>query len=337
MKSYVARAVFCALILGSTTLLFAEGKLDVTMETDKKVYRAGDEIKLVFTVRNNSPDDISNTDGIKFEDFLKVLDLTGKELERTNVPQRTTREYQPAIVAPGCSFTALVNLRALFAGLASPGSYSVHWQHPTHGGPLNVPFEVFAITEQTTATIQTNFGNIVIGFFPDVAPRHVENFINLAKKGFYDGLTFHRIVKGFVMQGGCPNGDGTGNPGYTIKAEFNPRKHLEGTVAMARGRAPDSAGSQFYICFRPLPQLDNNYTVFGQVIEGMDVVKRIEAECATADGQKPLKRVDIIKVTINEPAKKPETPEEKPGEAEQKPATPEEKPGEAEQKPETPE
>ncbi len=119
-------------------------------------------------------------------------------------------------------------------------------------------------------------GRIVIEFYPQDAPNTVDNFIKLAQKGFYDGLKFHRVVPGFVVQGGDPLGNGTGGPGYTIKAEFNSRKHLTGTVAMARAMDPDSAGSQFYICLEPQPGLDGQYTVFGQVIEGMDVVKGIQ-------------------------------------------------------------
>ncbi len=119
-------------------------------------------------------------------------------------------------------------------------------------------------------------GEVRIELYPDDAPKTVEAFITLAKKGFYDGLTFHRVVPGFVAQGGDPKGDGTGGPGYTLKAEFNKRKHLRGTVAMARSQHPDSAGSQFYIAFAPAPHLDNNYTVFGQVTSGMDVVDRIK-------------------------------------------------------------
>jgi peptidyl-prolyl cis-trans isomerase B (cyclophilin B) len=120
-----------------------------------------------------------------------------------------------------------------------------------------------------------NGGVIEIELYPEDAPKTVENFITLTKKGFYNGLTFHRVVPGFVVQGGDPNGNGTGGPGYTIKAEFNKRHHLRGTVAMARSQDPDSAGSQFYICLAKQPSLDNNYTVFGQVVKGMDVVDKI--------------------------------------------------------------
>jgi peptidylprolyl isomerase/peptidyl-prolyl cis-trans isomerase B (cyclophilin B) len=118
-------------------------------------------------------------------------------------------------------------------------------------------------------------GEIRIELFLGDAPKAVESFSTLSKKGFYDGLTFHRVVPGFVAQGGDPKGDGTGGPGYTLKAEFNKRKHVRGTVAMARSQSPDSAGSQFYICFQPAAHLDGNYTVFGQVVAGMEVVDGI--------------------------------------------------------------
>ena len=118
-------------------------------------------------------------------------------------------------------------------------------------------------------------GRIVIEFYPEDAPNTVDNFIKLTNKGFYDGLKFHRVEPGLLVQGGCPQGTGYGGPGYQIKAEFNSQRHVAGTVAMARSEDPDSAGSQFYICLTRLSSLDRNYTVFGQVIEGMDVVNGI--------------------------------------------------------------
>jgi len=130
--------------------------------------------------------------------------------------------------------------------------------------------------------IETKFGKIVLEFFLGDAPKHVENFKKLASEGFYNGTTFHRVIPGFVIQGGDPNtkdedrsNDGTGGPGYTVNAEFNSRKHQRGTLAMARSMEPNSAGSQFYICVAPQPALDGKYTVFGQVIEGMDAVDKI--------------------------------------------------------------
>jgi peptidyl-prolyl cis-trans isomerase B (cyclophilin B) len=121
-------------------------------------------------------------------------------------------------------------------------------------------------------------GRIVFEFYPKDAPGTVDNFIKLANKGFYNGLKFHRVIPGFMAQGGDPLGSGMGGPGYTIKDEFNSRKHLKGTVAMAKTMEPDSAGSQFYICFEPQPSLDGKYTVFGQVIEGIDVVDGIQKD-----------------------------------------------------------
>jgi len=128
-----------------------------------------------------------------------------------------------------------------------------------------------------TAVITLDNGNeIRIEFFPADAPKTVENFVTLAKKGFYNSLAFHRVVPDFVVQGGDPKGNGTGGPGYTIKAEFGKRKHVRGTLAMARSQHPDSAGSQFYITYGPTPHLDGGYTVFGQVTSGMEHVDRIK-------------------------------------------------------------
>ncbi len=135
---------------------------------------------------------------------------------------------------------------------------------------------------ETKATIETKFGAIELKFFPDVAPNHVNNFIDLARKGFYDGTTFHRVIPGFMIQGGDPNSKnpdksshGMGGPGYQLKAEFNSRHHKRGTLSMARAANPDSAGSQFFICVADAPFLDKQYTVFGEVTSGMDVVDKI--------------------------------------------------------------
>ena len=130
--------------------------------------------------------------------------------------------------------------------------------------------------KQTAILALEKGGEIRIEFFPDDAPKTVENFVTLAKKGFYDNLTFHRVVPGFVVQGGDPKGNGTGGPGYTIKAEFNKNKHVRGSVAMARSAQPDSAGSQFYITYGPQPHLDGSYTVFGKVVAGMEHVDKIQ-------------------------------------------------------------
>ena len=130
--------------------------------------------------------------------------------------------------------------------------------------------------KQTGVITLENGSEIRIEFYPEDAPKTVENFVTLAKKGFYDNLIFHRVVPDFVVQGGCPKGDGTGGPGHTIKAEFNKQKHVRGSVAMARSQHPDSAGSQFYITYGATPHLDGNYAVFGRVVSGMEHVDRIK-------------------------------------------------------------
>lgn len=131
------------------------------------------------------------------------------------------------------------------------------------------------IPEGNHIKIETDNGEILIELYPDTAPNTVANFKALAGKGYYDGLLFHRVIPGFMAQGGDPDGTGMGGPGYKVKAEFNERHHVRGTVAMARSSNPDSAGSQFYICFEPQPHLDGQYTVFGQVVDGLDVVDAI--------------------------------------------------------------
>lgn len=157
----------------------------------------------------------------------------------------------------------------------------------------------------TKAIIETKFGNITLKFFPDVAPGHVKNFIDLAKKDFYDGTTFHRVIPGFMIQGGDPlskdpnaRGVGTGGPGYTIKAEFNDKPHKRGTLSMARAANPDSAGSQFFICVADARFLDKQYSVFGEVESGMEVADKIVAQPKDRN-DKPNDRIEM-KVKILE-------------------------------------
>jgi len=164
---------------------------------------------------------------------------------------------------------------------------------------LNKPVEQLTPDDmkKMIAVIETNFGTIRFKFFPDKAPNHCRNFISLARKGFYNNLIFHRVIKGFVIQGGDPNGDGTGGPGYTINAEFNDLPHLKGTVSMARGQDPNSAGSQFFICLDRQTFLDRQYTVFGQVISGQEVVDKI-GSLPTGPNDRPLQDAVMKKVYI---------------------------------------
>ncbi|HPU63439.1 MAG TPA: peptidylprolyl isomerase [Mobilitalea sp.] len=153
-------------------------------------------------------------------------------------------------------------------------------------------------------TIEMQNGDVIkIELYPDIAPNTVNNFISLVNKGFYNGLTFHRVIRGFMIQGGDPLGNGTGGPGYSIKGEFtynnfeNNLKHKAGVISMARSQRPDSAGSQFFIMHKDAPHLDGSYAAFGKVIEGMDVVNKI-AETRTDYNDKPLEPQIMKKVTV---------------------------------------
>ncbi len=154
------------------------------------------------------------------------------------------------------------------------------------------------------AIIEVNkFGTIEVELMPEIAPITVENFAKLAKQGFYNGLTFHRVIKGFMIQGGCPKGNGTGGPGYCIKGEFasngipNPLKHTRGVISMARAMDPNSAGSQFFIMHQDAPHLDGQYAAFGKVIKGIEVVDAI-ASVRTSYSDMPLEKVVINKISI---------------------------------------
>jgi peptidyl-prolyl cis-trans isomerase B (cyclophilin B) len=155
------------------------------------------------------------------------------------------------------------------------------------------------------AIINTTEGEMVAEFWPDVAPKTVENFKTLAKKGFYDGTAFHRVIKGFMIQGGDPLTKdaskesvwGTGDPGYKIKAEFNKKSHVRGVLSMARSNHPDSAGSQFFICHGDPKFLDGQYTTFGQLIKGDDVLEKI-GTAPTHPGDRPVKRMGVNSIKI---------------------------------------
>ena len=155
-----------------------------------------------------------------------------------------------------------------------------------------------------TATISTSYGDMTFAFWPDVAPKTVENFKKLASAGFYDGTGFHRIIKGFMIQGGCPNTKagargipGTGDPGYKLKAEFNDKPHVRGVISMARAAHPDSAGCQFFIVHGNARFLDKQYTAFGQLVSGDDVLERIASVPVKSGGggetSTPVERIEV--------------------------------------------
>lgn len=147
--------------------------------------------------------------------------------------------------------------------------------------------------------LDTTLGKITLDMLPNVAPGHCTNMLALAKIGYYDGLIFHRVIKGFMIQGGCPEGSGTGGPGYTINAEFNATPHEPGVLSMARTSEPNSAGSQFFICLEKVPHLDRQYSAFGRTADAasLEVVKKIGA-VATGPQDRPRTPVTITKATV---------------------------------------
>jgi len=148
------------------------------------------------------------------------------------------------------------------------------------------------------ATLETNMGTIKLELFMNETPITVDNFIKLSKKGFYNGLAFHRVIDGFMLQGGCPRGDGSGGPGYTIKDEFTPNlKHSAPGILSMANAGPNTGGSQFFITLAPTPWLDGKHTVFGKITEGMDVVRAI-GKVKTDSKDRPLKEVKITSVQI---------------------------------------
>ncbi len=170
--------------------------------------------------------------------------------------------------------------------------------------PTAAPGAIVPNEGDQIAVIETNYGRIVLKFFPDVAPGHVKNFIDLSNSGYYNGVKFHRVIPGFMIQGGDPNTKdkprsmhGTGGPGYQIPAEFNDIPHTPGILSAARTQDPNSAGSQFFLMHKKSPHLDRQYTVYGQVIEGMDVVEKI-VQLEKDHGDNPLDHVAATMETV---------------------------------------
>jgi peptidyl-prolyl cis-trans isomerase B (cyclophilin B) len=221
---------------------------------------------------------------------------------------------KPLATANAASGT--VDLKQLFPALAQSGTYLVFAGTPADfaGTPLVVEVRsdpqqgpaplVVKVEPLRYAEIDTDAGKLTCAFYYDVAPNTVDNFLALASEGYYDGLNFHRIVPGFVIQGGDPRGDGSGGPGYSIGAEFNDHPHTEGVLSMARTSDPNSGGSQFFVCldYTQTQHLDHQYTAFGKVVDGMDAVKKIAATpLADADGHPTtpqiIHKADVFPVT----------------------------------------
>src|SRR5437867_1677461 len=306
----LAFAIVATLSSLPSPALGADGpKLYVELDARNRFSYAGDstQVSILFKNEGNAP---WTNPGLDIEAGFQVFDSEGKKLERAKLPV-LLKDGQPKVLEPNTFFGKIVNLDAYFPKIAGIGTYRVTW---SAGG---IPEQTLAMriikkydaARDYQAVIDTEFGRIVIEFYRDLAPFHTKNFIDLANLNFYDGLLFHRIVKGEMIFGGSPTGDERGSPGYNIPTEPTGLKVLPGVVAQVRNSqtGSDESGSIFMIAATAQPDLDGRVTVFARVVEGLDTVKAI-SNVPTVGGpprapSRPIKDVVIKKVEIRD--KKP--------------------------------
>ncbi|GIK54111.1 MAG: peptidylprolyl isomerase [Planctomycetaceae bacterium] len=276
--------------------------MNVQLTLDKKDYRLGDKILATVKVTNDgkSPAQAAKP---RFDlasvSFLLQRDKSAPTPESCLV--RTGQQVETVTLKPGESTQGQIELLAV-----EPGSFTLTALHG-HSGPYAPGFarsnaarsnlENFKVTpaqkgQRFKARVTTQAGAFTVIFFPERAHNHVLSWLQLAQKGYFNGIKFHRVVPNFVIQGGDPTGTGTGGPGYAIPSEFNEIRHVPGILSMARKPDPHSAGSQFFVCTAITPHLDNNYTVFGQVEGGMDAVAKIGASEDNA-GKYSMQKVEV--------------------------------------------
>ncbi len=286
-------------------------KLYVHLETPGRFSYAGDPTQVSILIKNEGTGPWANP-GLDLEAGFEAYGSDGKKLDKSKIPP-SPHDAQPKTLEPNAYFGKIVNLNTIFPKIGATGSYRITWS------ATGVP-EQTVITRiirkydpklDYQAIIETEFGRIVLDFYKDLAPFHVKNFIDLVNQGFYDGLLFHRIVKGELIFGGSPTGDERGSPGYLIPPEPNGLKVLPGSMAQVRNAqtGPDESGSIFLIANTAQPDMDSRVTVYARVVEGLETVKAI-SNLPTVGGParaatRPIKDVVIKKVEVRE--KKPAT------------------------------
>jgi peptidyl-prolyl cis-trans isomerase B (cyclophilin B) len=260
-----------ALLLLAGSVAAPPSGVRLSIDTAEKVFRPGERMPLRFTIENAGAAEAKVDEPESYLDGVELLDDAGKVVKAAAKPKGAARRSVP--LEAGGFIGRTVDVAPAFPPAADikEGWYRIRW---TFGEATSNEARVYVMRDWI-ATIETNHGNISMEFYPQVAPGHVENFLRLARSGFYEGTLFHRIIPGFMMQGGTSK-DAPKENVAPLKAEFSALKHVFGTVSMARTNDPNSATFQFFICFGAVPQLNGNYTVFGQVISGEEVVKEIE-------------------------------------------------------------
>ncbi|MFQ5669659.1 MAG: peptidylprolyl isomerase [Acidobacteriota bacterium] len=264
---------------------------EIRLEIRGLYYQTGRPVRVRLSARNTGEDPVENPLGNPLAKGFELVDREGTAHTPVK-PGAPAPKEQPAKLAPGAYFGQILDLTPYFPLLAREGTYTLTYHSK---GRESNPVTLYVLppfnpSSTYAAVIKTEFGDMKLDLFPDVAPLTVENFVNLAREGFYDGLTFHYIQPGEIIMGGDPRGNGTGSSGIFIPAEFSDRQHLVGTVGMVRGRDPNSASSQFYICLSPQPERDGRFTVFGQIVDGMDALNRLAAVKTSGREAKPYFR-----------------------------------------------
>lgn len=253
------------------TLLAETASVRLAIESTEKVFRPGQKMALRFAIENAGDQEAKVDEPESYLDGIEILDADGKVLRPAGKAKGTSKRM--VSLEPGGFFGKVVDIAPVFPPVPEEreGWYRVRW---SFAGAVSNEIRVY-VMKDWIAKIETNHGDIEIEFYPQIAPKHVENFLKLSRSGFYEGSTFHRIIAGFMMQAGIPK-DPANEIKTPLNAEFSATKHVFGTVSMARQTNPNSATSQFFICFAGVPHLDGNYTAFGQVVSGEEVVKSIE-------------------------------------------------------------
>jgi peptidyl-prolyl cis-trans isomerase B (cyclophilin B) len=243
----------------------------LAIESTEKVLRPGQRMPVRFTIENAGDKEAKIDEPDNYLEGLEIQDGEGKVVRSAGKTKGITK--RSVSLEAGGFLGRIADVAPAFPAISEDkeGWYRIRW---SFGDAVSNEVRVYVMRDWI-ATVETNHGSIAIEFYPHVAPNHVENFLKLSRSGFYEGSTFHRIIPGFMMQGGIPK-----DPAKEIKtplnAEFSPTKHVFGTLSMARTNNPNSATSQFFICFGGVPQLDGSYSAFGQVVSGEEVVKEIE-------------------------------------------------------------
>jgi cyclophilin family peptidyl-prolyl cis-trans isomerase len=293
-----------------------DGELVVSLATDGSFLQVGRPVPVKLTLENRGATPVEIQNGVLFGQGMKVNAVDAPTHTEVVLPETVApADARHALTLPaGASLSATIDLATAATGLfATPGRYAVRCEVALAGGKgvVSTPLDVVVARDWTGfhAVLETAAGEIELEFFADQAPRTVANFLALAERGFYDGLTFHRIVKGFMIQGGDPKGDGSGTTGRFLPFEKTGVKHERGVISMARQRDFDTASCQFFLVQKAAPFLDGNYAAFGRIVRGLDVLDKLcDTPCVmnpngTDSGpSKPREQVLIQKVRPVAPA-----------------------------------